>query len=124
MSLIFKDESFRIMGACFEVYNELGNGFLEAVYQEALTIEFQQNQIPFEPQKILKIRYKNQHLGQSYVADFLCYSEIILELKATKQLAPEHQAQALNYLKATNKKLALLINFGNTSKLEYQRIVL
>ncbi|RMF57027.1 MAG: GxxExxY protein [Calditrichaeota bacterium] len=121
--LIYKEESYKIVGACIEVHKVLGAGFLEAVYQEALAIEFQRRGIPFEQEKELEIRYKDIILTKKYYADFICYNKIILELKAMDGLRPEHVAQVLNYLKATGYKLGLLINFG-TRSLEYQRIVL
>ncbi len=120
--LIYKDESYKIIGACFEVHKELGNGFLEAVYQEALEIEFAKQQIPFEREKILIIHYKGIKLEKKYIADFICYDKIILELKALSQLTGEHESQILNYLKSTGFKLGLLINFGESS-LKYKRLV-
>ena len=105
-----------------EVYNQLGHGFLEAVYQEALEKEFLLRSIPFEREKAIHIMYKGQKLNHYYVADFLCYDNIIVELKAVEQLQTIHMAQVLNYLSATGFKLALLINFGEKS-LKYKRIV-
>lgn len=105
-----------------EVHNYLGNGFLEPVYQEAVQLELHDCQIPYEREKKIEIYYKNQLLEKYYVADFICYNNIILELKAVSKLLPEHKGQVLNYLKATNKKLALLINFG-ADKLEFVRVI-
>ena len=121
--ILFKDESYRIVGACFEVYNDLGNGFLEAVYQEALRYEFQWQGIPFEEKPQIQLCYKGTTLTQTYQPDFLCHKEIIVELKAVKSLADEHRAQVINYLKATRKKLGLLVNFGHHPRLEYERLV-
>ncbi len=121
--IIYKDESYRIVGACIEVHKELGSGFLEGVYQEALALEFSRQNIPFEREKELKIKYKGVNLTKKYIADFICYQKILLELKALSNLSSEHEAQVLNYLKATNLRLGLLINFGCES-LEYKRIVL
>jgi len=121
--IIYKEESYRIIGACMEVHKELGSGFLEAVYQEALALEFSTENIPFEREKELEIRYKGMVLSKRYYADFICYDKIVLELKALDGLRPEHTAQVLNYLKATGYKLGILINFG-TPSLEYRRIVL
>lgn len=121
--IIFKDESYKIIGACMEVHSELGCGFLEAVYQEALTIEFTKRNIPFEQEKLLRISYKGQVLKKEYKADFICYNKIIIEIKALGKLAPEHLAQTLNYLKITDFELGLLVNFGSTS-LHYKRVVL
>ena len=105
-----------------EVHKELGSGFLEAVYQEALALEFKYNDVPFLKEKLIDIQYKNIFLEKKYISDFICYDDIILELKAVSSLRPEHTSQVINYLKATNKKLGLLINFGAKS-LEYKRIV-
>ncbi|HYX07760.1 MAG TPA: GxxExxY protein, partial [Bacteroidales bacterium] len=121
--ILYKEESYAIIGACMEVHSELGPGFLEPVYQEALEIEFKQNNIPFEKEKPLAIQYKDQFLQKRYIADFICFEKIIIELKALSQLTSEHTAQVLNYLKATHLKLGLLVNFGAKS-LEYKRIVL
>lgn len=121
--ILYKDESYEIIGACMEVHNQLGCGFLEAVYQEALAIEFENRGIPFEREKRLTIEYKGQVLKKEYVADFVCFDKIIIEVKALSKLASEHLAQTLNYLKITDYKLGLLVNFGTTS-LKYKRVVL
>ena len=123
MEIVYKDESYRIVGACFEVYNEKGCGFLEAVYQECLEIEFEMQGIPFVSEKDLSLDYKGKPLKQRYTPDFICYDKIIVELKAVSELKDEHRAQAHNYLKATGMKLGLLVNFGHHPKLEYERIV-
>jgi GxxExxY protein len=123
MELIYKEESFAVMGACFEVYNEKGCGFLEAVYQECLEPEFELRGIPFQPQAQLALVYKGRTLRQTYQPDFLCFGKIILEIKAATSLAAEHRAQVHNYLKATGHRLGLLANFGSHPKLEYERIV-
>jgi GxxExxY protein len=120
---IYKQECYNIIGAAMEVHNELGHGFLEPVYQEALTIVLQEKGIPFVKEKVLDIYFKGRLLNKKYVADFICYDEVIVELKAMENIAPEHIAQVLNYLKATDKKLGLLINFG-TTKLQYKRVIL
>ncbi|HOY58520.1 MAG TPA: GxxExxY protein [Verrucomicrobiota bacterium] len=122
--LICKAESYRIIGACFEVYKEKGCGFLEAVYQECLELEFRMQGVLFVPQKPLALAYKGQPLKQRYTADFICYDKIIVELKAVSALADEHRAQVLNYLHATGFKLGLLVNFGHHPKVEYERMVL
>jgi GxxExxY protein len=101
MELINKDESYRILGACFEVYKEKGSGFLEAVYQECLEIEFSLQGIPFVAKASLDLNYKGRPLKQRYEPDFICFEKIILEIKAVSQLADEHRAQLHNYLKAT-----------------------
>jgi len=121
--ILFKDEAFQIMGAAFEVYNHLGNGFLEAVYQEALELEFKLRQIPAEPQKQLHICYKGHALSQTYRPAFVVYNQIIVELKTMQKLGGNEMAQVCNYLKLTNLRLGLLLNFGAAGKLEWKRIV-
>ncbi|MFC2107386.1 GxxExxY protein [Bacteroidota bacterium] len=121
-NLLYKDEAFNIIGAAMEVHRELGSGFLEAVYQEALEIELEKRSIPFTSQERLLITYKGIELKKEYIADFVCYNNIIVEIKALSSLTSEHQSQILNYLKATGSKLGLLINFGGES-LEYKRLV-
>lgn len=123
MTLIYKDEVFRIVGAAMEVHKNLGCGFLEAVYQEALEYEFQVQNIPFTAQPSMRIQYKGKILEKYYVADFIVYEQIVLELKAIEALESLHTSQILNYLKATNLKLGLLVNFGCKS-LEWKRIIL
>ncbi len=120
--LILKDESYKVIGACMAVHNELGCGFLEAVYQEALEEEFRLRGIPYVREQQLQIRYKEKSLAKKYQADFVCYDEIIVELKALAALDGIHQSQLINYLKATDLRLGLLVNFGQTS-LESKRVV-
>jgi GxxExxY protein len=122
-SILYKEEVYKIVGAAMEVYNQLGCGFLEAVYQEALSIELAARGIPFVAQPELLIAYKGKVLQKSYIADFLVNEKIIVEIKALNILTGNEKSQALNYLKATGLKLALLINFG-TQKLEWERIIL
>ncbi len=119
--LIYKEESYAIIGACMEVHRELGPGFLEGVYQEALERELTAQDIPFEREMKLEIVYKGKPLVKRYFADFVCYGKIIVELKAINELQPEHEAQIFNYLKATGMKLGLLVNFSRPS-LEHRRI--
>ena len=121
--LLYKDESYKIVGACFEVYREKGCGFLEQVYQECSEIEFRLQGIPYVPLKPLALEYKGTPLRCEFVPDFVCYGNIVLELKAVKELAEEHRAQVQNYLKATGLKLGLLVNFGHYPKVEVERIV-
>lgn len=123
MSLIYKNESYNIIGAAMEVHKELGKGFLESVYQEALEIELAAFKIPYLKEASIPIVYKNRMLSKYFVADFICFDKIILELKAISDLSPEHTSQVFNYLKATGYKLGILINFGAVS-LQYKRIVL
>jgi GxxExxY protein len=120
--LVFPDESYVINGACMEVYRTLGNGFLEAVYQESLEIEFKKREIPFQSQKPLTLLYQGQPLKQSYKTDFICYDKIIVEIKAISKLADEHRAQVMNYLKATGYQPGLLYNFGHYPLLEIDRV--
>lgn len=123
MELWFKEEAYEIVGAVIEAHKQLGSGFLEAVYQEALGIELARSYIPFNSFKKLDIMYKGTLLSKKYIADLVCYDKVILELKALSSLAPEHEAQILNYLKATGYRLGILLNFGEKS-LIYKRIVL
>jgi GxxExxY protein len=118
--LIYKEEAYKIIGSCFEVHNELGAGFLEAVYQEALAIEFSNQSILFQQFPEMTVQYKEVQLNKKYYPDFLCFDQIIVEIKAIEALAPEHDAVLLNYLKGTNSPLGLLVNFG-TQKLQYKR---
>jgi len=120
--IIFKQEAYDIIGACMEVHKELGAGFLEAVYQEALAREFTTRGIPFEREKQLLIMFKGKPLEKMYAADFICWNKIIVELKSTRDLLPQHEAQLFNYLKATSMTLGLLVNFAKPS-LDYKRIV-
>ena len=121
--LIYKDESFRIIGACFELYKEKGCGFLEAVYQECLEMELGLQGIPFTARLPIALSYKGRPLQQRYIADLICYEKILVELKAVSALADEHRAQVINYLHATGHRLGLLVNFGHHPKLEWERIV-
>lgn len=123
MELVYREESYLIIGACFEVYKEMGCGFLEAVYQECLGIEFVTQAIPFKSQCEPGLCYKGQPLKQKYIPDFMCFDKIVVEIKAVTELTALHRAQLQNYLKATGYKLGLLVNFGHYPKLEYERIV-
>ena len=122
--LVHADEVFRIQGAAFEVNRVIGAGFLEAVYQECLALEFQARDIPFQTAPRLALAYKGASLRQYYTPDFVCFDRIIVELKATNQLAPEHRAQVLNYLKASRLRVGLLVNFGCAPKARIERLVL
>jgi len=121
--LIMEQETYRIVGSAMAVYNELGTGFLEAVYQEALEIELGLSAIPFEPQRPLGILYKGRQLEKRYAPDLVCFGKIIVELKAVRELTQMEEAQLLNYLKASGTRLGLLLNFGNPSQLEWKRRV-
>jgi len=121
--VLFKEESYKIIGICFEVYNVMGSGFLEAIYQECLRKEFIIQKVPFLEKPRLEICYKEFKLEQAYEPDFLCHDEIILEIKAVRKLNEEHKAQVINYLKVTGKRLGLLVNFGCYPKLKYERLL-
>jgi GxxExxY protein len=121
--LILKDETYRILGACFEVYKTIGCGFLEEVYQECLEIEFALRDVPFVDKKQLDISYKGRVLRKKYIPDFLCYESVVVEIKAVSALVDEHKAQLLNYLHATKRPVGLLINFGHHPQVEYVRYV-
>jgi len=121
--LFYAEESYKIQGAIFEVYKEIGCGFLEAVYQECLEREFTLQGIPFRSQTELTLEYKGEPLVQKYKPDFICFEEIIVELKAVKEIVNEHQAQVINYLKATGMELGLLVNFGSYPRVEIKRLI-
>jgi len=122
--ILFKEECYDIQGAIFEVYREMGCGFLESVYQECLEKELSKRGIPFVAQQELQLTYKGEPLQQTYRPDLICYGQIIVELKALKDIAPEHKAQVINYLKATGIKLGLLVNFGTYPKASITRLAL
>lgn len=124
VDIVYADESYAIIGACFNVYNEKGCGFLEPVYQECLEIEFEHLRIPAEAEVELKLSYRGRQLKHTYRADFVCHSKILLELKAVRRLTDEHRAQLLNYLHATGYELGLLVNFGGHPNVEYERLIL
>jgi GxxExxY protein len=123
-NVIYAEESYKIMGACFNVYKEMGCGFLESVYQECLEIEFELQNIPFNPQKELTMKYRERLLKKTFIPDFVCYEKIIVEIKAVSKFVDEYRATVLNYLNASGFKLGILVNFGHSPKLEYERIVL
>lgn len=118
--MLYQQETYNIVGAAMEVHRLLGKGFLESVYQDALEIELELQQVPFKSQEKIVIYYKDRLLDKFFIADLLCFEDIIVELKAVSQILPEHEAQLINYLKATKKPLGILINFG-TESLEYKR---
>jgi GxxExxY protein len=121
--LLLKEEVFAIIGAAIEVHRELGPGFLEAVYQEAMEIELTDRGVPFLAQQPLTIRFKNRILKKKYEPDLLCYDQVIVELKALNQLSGTEEAQILNYLKAAGLRVGLLVNFGSVGKLEWKRYI-
>jgi GxxExxY protein len=121
--LILEKETYAILGACFEVYKEKGCGFLEAVYQECLEMEFELRGINAKPLVQLPLFYKGRLLKKIYQADFICFDKVLVELKAVSHLADEHRAQIQNYLHATGMKVGLLVNFGHHPKVEHERFV-
>ncbi len=123
-SVLFADECFCIQGAVFEVSRQMGTGFLEAVYQECLAIELEAHGVPFVAGPPLNLSYKGRPLRQTYRPDFICFGPIILELKAVRDVTPDHRAQVLNYLKATSLRVGLLANFGCAPKARVDRLVL
>ncbi len=122
--ILFKDECYGIQGAIFDVYREMGCGFLEAVYQECLERELQNRNIPFLSQESLLLSYKGQPLNQKYTPDLICFDKIIVELKAVSGLTEAHRAQLFNYLKASKLHLGLLVNFGYYPKAQIERVIL
>ena len=120
---LYKQEGYELMAAAFEVYNEKGSGFLEAVYQECLEHELDIQDISFKSKPNLKLHYKGRSLSQTYEPDLIVSEKIIVEFKAVQKLAPEHFAQLFNYLKATGMKVGYLINFASHPKLEWKRVV-
>jgi GxxExxY protein len=122
MSLIYEQETYKILGACFEVYKQKGCGFTEPVYQECLAIEFEIQSIPFAAQPKIQLDYKGRILEQFFRPDFICFDKIIVEIKALSDLVEVNKSQTLNYLNATNFELDLLVNFGHYPKLEHKRI--
>lgn len=118
-----EEETYRIRGVVFEVYREMGCGFLEPVYQECMETELAGQEIPFAAQPELELFYKQQRLAQTYRPDLICFGSVIVELKAVKELCDEHRAQLHNYLKATGLTVGLLVNFGHFPKAEIERIV-
>jgi GxxExxY protein len=122
--LLFKNEAYAIIGCAIEVHRALGAGFLEGVYSDALVVEFQRKEIPFERERKFSVIYKGATLNRGYVSDMVCYSQIIVELKAIEFLTKQCESQLLNYLKVTGLRLGLLINFGSHGKLEWKRMIL
>lgn len=122
-ALLYEQETFAVRGACFEVYQEKGCGFLEAVYQECMEIEPRLRGMPFVSQPKIELEYKGTQLRNQYQPDLICFGKIVVELKAVSALVDEHRAQPHNYLKATGHRLGLLVNFGHYPKVEIERII-
>ena len=121
---LYQQQGYDFMAAAFEVYKEMGSGFLEEVYHESLELELDERAIPFVPKSKLTLFYKGRPLQKQYEADLIVIGEIVVELKAVKALVPEHEAQLINYLKATRKRVGYLVNFGSFPRLEWKRFVL
>ncbi len=124
MELLYEEESYRIRGAVFDVYKEMGNGYVEPVYQECMEKELAAQGIPCSAQQRYTITYKGDALTQEYIPDLICFDKIIVELKAVKEVADEHRAQVMNYLKITRMRLGIIVNFGHYPGVEIERIVL
>lgn len=120
---LHKEETYKIIGACFVVYNEMGCGFLESVYQECMEMELGVQSVPFQSQQKLRLKYKGKRLEKTFEPDFVCFDKIIVEIKAVSVLTDEHRAQLINYLHASGLEVGLLVNFGNHRKLEHERFV-
>ena len=122
--MILAEETYALVGAAMDVYYRLGTGFLEPVYQQALAIELKLRNIPFRPQGRFQIEYKGHFLEKEYVADFVCFDQIIVEIKALNQLSPVDWSQILNYLKVSKLRVGLLFNFGSNGRLEWKKLVI
>jgi GxxExxY protein len=121
--LVFREEVYAVVGAAIEVHRELGPGFLEAVYQEAMERELVYREIAFESQRELVIHYRGQPLSKAYICDILCFDKVLVELKAMDKLTGREEAQLINYLKSSGLSVGLIINFGSHGKLEWRRLV-
>jgi GxxExxY protein len=122
--MILREECYKVVGACLEVVNDKGCGFLESVYQECLEIEFDFQKLPHVPRQKLRLFYRERELKQKFIPDFVCFDQIIVEIKAVSQLTDAHRSQVINYLNATDFPLGILINFGSHPRLEWERLVL
>jgi GxxExxY protein len=122
--LLYKSEVYEIAGAAMDVYHQLGAGFLEPVYQETLAIELSRRSTPFEREKPFSIFYKGYELRKKYVADFVCFDTIVVELKAIPRISNVEIAQLINYLKVTRLRVGMLVNFGSRPRMEWQRFVI
>jgi len=123
-SLIYSEETFQVRGAVFEVYRTMGPGFLEAVYQECLCLELAAREVPFLATPRLALAYKGRPLEATYSPDLVCFDRVVVELKAARELAPEHRAQLMNYLQATGHRVGLLVNFGASPRAQVERFAL
>ena len=123
-TILYREESYAIMGAAFEVYNTLGSGLPESVYHECLSIEFIAREIPFRSEEDINVYYKKRKISKKFRADFVCYDKIILELKAVSFLNDEHRGQILSYLRASKYEVGILMNFGQVKELRYERFLI
>jgi GxxExxY protein len=123
-TIILAEETYQVVGAAMEVYYKLGTGFLEPVYQQALAIEMSRRKIPFTQQQRFRIEYKGALLDKEYIADYVCFDQIIVEIKALNGLSPVDWSQVINYLKVSKKRVGLLFNFGSSGRLEWKKLVI
>jgi GxxExxY protein len=121
---LFAEEGYALMGAAFEVHNQLGGGLLEEIYQQALEIELELRNIPFQSHPELAVFYKERQLAKRYIPDLVVYEGVVAELKAVSSLVPDHEAQLINYMRISRSTVGYLINFGPIGKLEYKRFIL
>ena len=121
---MLKQEGYDLVGAALEVYNELGGGMLEEIYQQSLEIELKFRDIPFDAKRQLNVFYKLQKLDKIYIPDLIVFGSIIVELKAVREILPEHEAQLINYMKITKIGVGYILNFGNHEQLEWKRFIL
>lgn len=121
---LYQEEGYRFMGAAFEVYNEIGGGLLEEIYQESLEIELEKRGIGFRSKQELAVFYKGRELKKRYIPDLYIFNQIVVELKAVSELAPEHEAQLINYMRIARQPVGYLLNFAHRESLEWKRFVL
>jgi GxxExxY protein len=121
---LYSKEGYKLMAAAFEVHNEQGGGLLEEIYQECLEIELELREVSFRPRHELTMFYKGRELKKRYIPDLLVFGEVVVELKSVSALAPEHEAQLLNYMRISKKPVGYLINFGPIEEVEWKRFVL
>jgi GxxExxY protein len=121
---IYKDEGYKLMGAAFEVYNEQGYGMAEEIYQESLEMELESCGIPFRTKQELKCFYKGRELKKRFIPDLVVFDCLVVELKSVSAIAPEHEAQLINYMRITKRPVGYLINFGHKGELEWKRFIL
>lgn len=121
---MYEDEGYKLMGAAFEVYNQIGYGMAEEIYQQCLEVELTLRGIPFKPKDKLEVFYKGRQLDTRYIPDLFVFDGIVVELKAVSQLLAEHEAQLFNYMRIARKQVGYLINFGRNKEVEWKRLIL